>query len=181
MTLLQFETRVERGERTYRDIVAGGQAELEHRASCRACGFRDPERVLPTKPDTTAAPAVELPQRTDEERAARLVALEPTAARLAAAVRRALPAALPESTFDLWIAPLVLTDSAADVLFVAAPPPAAAWTADRYGRLLDQAATTLAGKAVRVELYPADVPAGARTLGDLTINEGEDAGAQDDV
>lgn len=141
--MLEFQTRAERGERSYREVVADGQAELatliERCPNCRG-PIAAPVPVIP----------VGLPDRDPLQRAARQQALQPTAAKLAAEARKGLP----EHTFAIWIAPLVVTDATTDALFVAAPPSLASWVSERYGPLLARLATRFAGRAMRVEIYP---------------------------
>jgi hypothetical protein len=148
----------QRAGRSYRELVADGQAELEAARSapppagerCPHCGHQLAEPTVPGPPP-----------RSPDDASARAAALEASASRLAEQLRDALPAA----TFDIWIAPLGLADAHADQLFVAAPAELASWVAERFSPLLDRAATVLAGRPLSVVVFPGS--SAGRSLGDL--------------
>lgn len=162
--MLEFQDRAQRG---YRDLVAAGQSEMaavvDRCPNCRS-------QIVTAAPSLPAT----LPQRDEQARQSRRQTLQPTAARLAELARRSLP----EATFEIWLAGLVLDDSAADTLFLAAPAELASWLADRYAPFLAQVASHLAGRRFAVEIYPATEPAEGRTLGELV--ERTDAAPADD-
>lgn len=155
--MLEFQSD-RQPRRSYRELVADGQAETEHALRCSNCGaLVDPSRAPGA---ATAGPA--LPPRPD--RAARARQLEATATRLAEALRDALPPA----AWEVWVAPLTLVDATSAELFLAAPEHLAGWAAERYGPFLDRHATALAGRPLTALVLPVALPDGAtRTLGDL--------------
>jgi hypothetical protein len=151
--MLEFQDRAQRG---YRDLVAAGQSEMsaivDRCPNCRS-------QIVVAAPSLPAT----LPERDEQARQSRRQSLQPTAARLAELARRSLP----EATFEIWLAGLVLDDAADDTLFLAAPAELASWLADRYAPFLAQAASHLGGRRFTVEIYPATEPAAGRTLGEL--------------
>ena len=70
-------------------------------------------------------------------------------------VRKGARAALPESTFELWIAPLEPASIQGDTLYVAAPPPIRAWVERRYADVLGTALRASGGTAERVMVVDA--------------------------
>lgn len=157
--MLRFETRDERGCRSYHEVVADGQTQRDRSANCPACGY--PLVDQPTA-DAAAAPAIVPPERKD--RAARRGALESAASRLAAQIRTRVS----QGTFAIWFAGIVLDDTTSDTVFLAAPPRLVFWLNDRYHPVLAWAAETLSGRSMRVAVNPATPDtAGATTLGDL--------------
>lgn len=137
-------------------------------------GERERDRLLQlaispvTCPDcghsfTLGADTDGLPDKTGEQRALRASDLEPTAARLAAA----LEAAVGDGLFGVWLAPLQLLDATPDTLFLAAPAETRAWVAARFSRVLDTVAAELAGRDMTVTVVEQRGSALARTLGDL--------------
>jgi hypothetical protein len=170
--MLEFVGRADHGHRTYRDAVAEAQGQLDASKACSACGSREPTRLTPRAATVTTSvtePPPGLPTRDLPARRQRLAALERTAGRLAAETRRAVP----DTTFAIWIAPLVLVDATDCAMYLAAPAQLASWAADRYEPLLGKVASELAGRQLLAHIYIADeaLPE-ARTLGELTI-EGE--------
>jgi chromosomal replication initiator protein len=74
--------------------------------------------------------------------------VEPTAAWRA--IRAELRRALGESTYEIWIAPLEVKAFEGTTLLLTAPPATRAWTAKRFGRILESAAKAVLGTEVRV-------------------------------
>lgn len=132
--------------RTYRELQADGERQLEAGASS----------------STPATPAG-LPDRAPVERRTRRHQLEATAARLGHAIRRDVT----DTTFELWLGPLVLDDAAAGALFLGAPGPIAGWVRDRFAGVLDRAATDLAGHPMRCHVYVAPDAGATATLAEL--------------
>ena len=74
--------------------------------------------------------------------------LEPVAAWRA--IRAELRRALGESTYEIWIAPLEVKAFEGTVLLLTAPPATRAWTAKRFGRILESCAKAVLGLEVQV-------------------------------
>jgi chromosomal replication initiator protein len=74
--------------------------------------------------------------------------LEPVAAWRA--IRAELRRALGDSTYEIWIAPLEVKAFEGTVLLLAAPPATRAWTAKRFGRILESCAKAVLGVEVQV-------------------------------
>ena len=74
--------------------------------------------------------------------------LEPVAAWRA--IRAELRRALGESTYEIWIAPLEVKAFEGTVLLLTAPPATRAWTAKRFGRILESCAKAVLGVEVHV-------------------------------
>ena len=66
------------------------------------------------------------------------------------AIRAELRRALGESTYEIWIAPLEVKAFEGTVLLLTAPPATRAWTARRFGRILESAAKAVVGVDVQV-------------------------------
>lgn len=164
------------GRRTYRSLQGDGAAEVaaaldrvDGPHQCPECGH------VWTGSSAPAAVPPAIAERSPVDVATRHRQLEPTATRLAAALRDALP----EVTFGVWIAPLLLDDVIGDVVYIAAPPQIASWAATRYASLVAGAASRLAGRPMTAQIY-ASAPTSDATpkLGDLAgPPEGERAPA----
>jgi chromosomal replication initiator protein len=74
--------------------------------------------------------------------------LEPVAAWRA--IRAELRRALGESTYEIWIAPLEVKAFEGTLLLLTAPPATRAWTAKRFGRILETCAKAVLGVEIRV-------------------------------
>jgi chromosomal replication initiator protein len=66
------------------------------------------------------------------------------------AIRAELRRALGESTYEIWIAPLEVKAFEGTVLLLTAPPATRAWTAKRFGRILESCAKAVLGVEVQV-------------------------------
>ncbi len=66
------------------------------------------------------------------------------------AIRAELRQALGESTYEIWIAPLEVKAFEGTILFLTAPPATRAWTAKRFGRILESCAKAVLGTEVQV-------------------------------
>jgi chromosomal replication initiator protein len=66
------------------------------------------------------------------------------------AIRAELRRALGESTYEIWIAPLEVKAFEGSVLLLSAPPATRAWTAKRFGRILESCARAVLGAEVQV-------------------------------
>ncbi len=104
--------------------------------------------------------------------------LTPQLARDWALIRSRLREAVPDSTFEIWLAALAPRALVADTLVVAAPDEIRSWVADRYGGLLQSCAAAVLGPRTAVDvvaphapLAPAAAPAcgetGAQAEADL--------------
>src|SRR3954447_25743477 len=67
-----------------------------------------------------------------------------------------LRAAVPASTYDIWLAPLTAVALDGDRLVVAVPAPMHHWISERFARLLDTCATAILGRGVTVEFRAGD-------------------------
>src|SRR4051812_23031818 len=81
--------------------------------------------------------------------------LAPTWQRITEELQRAVP----ESTFEIWLAPLRAVSLDAAHLTVSAPPELRAWVSERFGRLLQACAAVHLGLGATVDV----VDVGART------------------
>ncbi len=68
------------------------------------------------------------------------------------AIRAELRRALGESTYEIWIAPLQVKAFEGTMLLLTAPPATRAWTAKRFGRILESCARAVVGTDVQVAL-----------------------------
>jgi chromosomal replication initiator protein len=84
--------------------------------------------------------------------------LTPQLARDWAAIRSELRVAVPDSTFEIWLAPLTARACVDDRLIVAAPDEIRCWVADRFGRVLQSCAASSLGPASAVEVVAPDAP-----------------------
>jgi chromosomal replication initiator protein len=70
---------------------------------------------------------------------------------------------VPESTYDVWLAPLQFGGTDGETLVVHAPAEVRGWVAQRFVGVLEEAARTVAGPGARVELRDeGETPAAAR-------------------
>jgi chromosomal replication initiator protein len=105
--------------------------------------------------------------------------LTPQLARDWASIRTQLREAVPDSTFELWLAPLQARAIVGDTLVVAAPDEIRSWVADRYGRVLQTCAAAVLGPQTAVDVVAPhacvdDRPvAPASTGGAVTDDEAE--------
>jgi chromosomal replication initiator protein len=76
-----------------------------------------------------------------------------------ARVRRELEAALPSSTFRLWLDPLRVVAAQGSTLFIAAPQPVRAWVERRYSSLLLAAVRDQAPSLTEIAFVEAEAPA----------------------
>lgn len=86
------------------------------------------------------------PVLSPEQLAARVAEHQPATARLHDALRESVA----DSTFGVWLAPLRLVGADGDTLYALAPAEIVEWIRDRFGRVLEAAASALAGRAVKV-------------------------------
>ena len=83
-------------------------------------------------------------------------ALPPQLARDWALIRTQLREAVPDSTFEIWLAPLTPRAVVGDTLVVAAPDEIRSWVADRYGPVLRSCAATVLGPQTEVDVVSPD-------------------------
>ncbi len=81
-------------------------------------------------------------------------ALEHTWSQIQAELRRTVT----DSTYHLWLAPLRARGREGDALLVGAPEEIRTWVADRFARVLRDAAAKVLGGAVDVAIVPLDAP-----------------------
>jgi chromosomal replication initiator protein len=67
-----------------------------------------------------------------------------------------LAAAVDETTYTIWLAPLVLTHLDGASATIEAPAQSCAWLRERFGRLLQTAAAAVVGPEVTVDLVPSE-------------------------
>ena len=65
---------------------------------------------------------------------------------------------MPDSTFEIWLAPLTARALVDDTLFVAAPDEIRSWVADRFGRVLRTCTASVLGDHVGVDVVAHDAP-----------------------
>ena len=80
----------------------------------------------------------------------------PQLARDWASIRIQLRDAVPDSTFELWLAPLQPRAIVGDTLVVVAPDEIRSWVADRYGRVLQTCAAAVLGPQTAVDVVAPD-------------------------
>jgi len=84
--------------------------------------------------------------------------LTPQLARDWAAIRAQLRNAVPDSTFEIWLAPLTARALVDGTLVVGAPDEIRSWVADRFARVLQTCAAAVLGPEVTVDLVAPDAP-----------------------
>ena len=84
--------------------------------------------------------------------------LTPQLARDWALIRAQLRTAVPDLTFELWLAPLQARALLGDALLVAAPDQIRSWVADRFVGVLGECAAAVLGPRTTVELVAPDAP-----------------------
>ena len=84
--------------------------------------------------------------------------LNPQLARDWAIIRAGLRETVPDSTFEIWLAPLQPRALIGDTLVLAAPDQIRSWVADRYAPVLRACAAAVLGPQTTVELAAPDVP-----------------------
>lgn len=75
-----------------------------------------------------------------------------------ALIRTELQRAVPDSTFEIWLAPLEPRALVDDALLVAAPDEIRTWVADRFARVLQTCAASVLGPATTVDVVAPDAP-----------------------
>jgi len=78
-----------------------------------------------------------------------------------ALIRSELRRAVPDSTFEIWLAPLEARALVDDALLVAAPDKIRTWVADHFARVLQTCAATVLGPETTVDLVAPDAPIAA--------------------
>ena len=84
--------------------------------------------------------------------------LNPQLARDWAIIRARLREAVPDSTFEIWLAALQPRALIGDTLVLAAPDQIRSWVADRYAPILRACAAAVLGPQTSVELVAPDAP-----------------------
>ncbi|MEA2153896.1 MAG: chromosomal replication initiator protein, partial [Solirubrobacteraceae bacterium] len=59
---------------------------------------------------------------------------------------------MPDSTYEIWLAPLQARALVGDTLLVAAPDEIRSWVADRFGRVLQTCAAAVLGPQALVDV-----------------------------
>jgi chromosomal replication initiator protein len=83
---------------------------------------------------------------------------DPQLARHWASIRDELRRAVPDSTFEIWLAPLTARALHGDTLVVGAPEEIRGWVADRFARVLQTCAATVLGPATTIDVVSPDAP-----------------------
>ena len=78
--------------------------------------------------------------------------LNPQLARDWASIRSELRSAVPDSTFEIWLAPLTPRDFSDGTLTVEAPDEIRSWVADRFARVLQASAAAVLGPDTVIDL-----------------------------
>jgi chromosomal replication initiator protein len=84
--------------------------------------------------------------------------LTPQLARDWAAIRAELSSAVPDSTFEIWLAPLTARALVDGTLVVGAPDEIRSWVADRFARVLQTCAAAVLGPQTTVDVVAPDTP-----------------------
>ena len=84
--------------------------------------------------------------------------LNPHLARDWASIRAQLRRAVPDSTFEIWLAPLAARAFVDGTLVVAAPDEIRSWVSDRFGHVLQTSAAAVLGSQTTVDLVAPDAP-----------------------
>ncbi|MDX6677317.1 MAG: chromosomal replication initiator protein, partial [Solirubrobacteraceae bacterium] len=87
--------------------------------------------------------------------------LTPQLARDWASIRSELRSAVPDSTFEIWLAPLTVRAFVDDTLVVGAPDEIRSWVSDRFGRVLQTCTASVLGEHVAVDVVAPDAPIAA--------------------
>jgi len=83
-------------------------------------------------------------------------ALTPQLAHDWALIQAQLRSAVPDSTFEIWLAPLAPLALMGDTLVVAAPDEIRSWVADRFARVLQRCAAAVLGPRTLVDVVAPD-------------------------
>jgi chromosomal replication initiator protein len=75
-----------------------------------------------------------------------------------ASIRRELRSVVPDSTFEIWLAPLTPRAIVGGTLIVGAPDEIRSWVADRFACVLQSCAATVLGPHVAVDVVAPDAP-----------------------
>jgi chromosomal replication initiator protein len=89
--------------------------------------------------------------------------LTPQLAQDWASIRAELRRAVPDSTFEIWLAPLCARSVLDGTLVLGAPDEIRSWVADRFADVLRTCAAAVLGAGTRVELVAPDAPLQAGT------------------
>jgi chromosomal replication initiator protein len=84
--------------------------------------------------------------------------LTPQLVRDWAAIRSELRSAVPDSTFEIWLAPLTVRALVDRTLVVAAPDEIRSWVAGRFARVLQASAAAVLGPGTDVDVVAPDAP-----------------------
>jgi chromosomal replication initiator protein len=87
--------------------------------------------------------------------------LTPQLARDWSSIRRELRSAVPDSTFEIWLAPLTARALVDDTLVVGAPDEIRSWVAARFARVLQTCAAAVLGPHVAVDVVASNAPIAA--------------------
>ena len=87
--------------------------------------------------------------------------LTPQLARDWAAIRTELRSAVPDSTFEIWLAPLTARALVDGTLVVGAPDEIRSWVADRFARVLRTSVAAVLGPGTDVDVVAPDAPIAA--------------------
>jgi chromosomal replication initiator protein len=73
-------------------------------------------------------------------------------------IRSELRRAVPDSTYEIWLAPLTPRALVGETLVVGAPDEIRSWVADRFARVLQTCAAAILGPQVSVDIVAPDAP-----------------------
>jgi chromosomal replication initiator protein len=93
-----------------------------------------------------------------------------------ASIRRELRSVVPDSTFEIWLAPLKPRALVDGTLIVGAPDEIRSWVTDRFGGVLRRCAASVLGPHVTVDVVAPDAPIAAQAT---PTRMGADAGDPD--
>src|SRR3954468_22536053 len=85
-------------------------------------------------------------------------AVPPQLAHAWALIQSELRSAVPDSTYEIWLAPLTARALVENTLVIAAPDEIRSWVADRFARVLQTCAAAVLGPQTTVEVVAPDAP-----------------------
>jgi chromosomal replication initiator protein len=91
--------------------------------------------------------------------------VNPDLAHIWTEIQAELRRAVPEATYDIWLAPLEPLALDDGTLVLAAPAALRTWVTERFARVLEACAAVVVGPAIRVDVVPAGEAARSATTG----------------
>ena len=95
-------------------------------------------------------------------------------------IQAQLRQAVPDSTFEIWLAALLPRAHVGDILVVAAPDEIRSWVADRFGRVLQTCAAAVLGPQTTVDVVAPDAAVDVAAAPGASAGAGAASGAATD-